>query len=318
MNIRRGTCVVVLLFAVLSINFLASGALAKSYGVMEVTKDLGSLGNFSAALQQTGLADALDNKGLLVFGNISFLVFAPNDAAFANLTGIDLAANETDLKRVVSYHVACGSCAPGELTNGTLLRTLQGENLSITTTDGLSVNGANVLKTKKYDNGSIYVIDKVLIPKSTDGAGIGVIEAAKSMGLNKFAEAVQNAGFADRLNGQGMLGIGALSEGPFTIFAPNDQAYQAFANVNKKAFSTIMGNKDNLRTLLSYHIVDRNSAINRTKADNVETLEGSSQAIDTKEGIVGGASILKSQSYENGIIYEIDQVLIPMKLSMGM
>jgi transforming growth factor-beta-induced protein len=315
MNLRRGASAVVLLFAVLSINFLANGTFAKSYGIAEGTKDLGSLTNFSADLQKTGIADALDNKEILVFGNLSFLVFAPNDAAFANLTGIDLAANETDLKRVISYHIACGSCAPGELTNGTLLRTLQGENLSITTTDGLAVNGAKVLKTKKYDNGSIYVIDRVLIPTSTTGTGMGVVEAAKAMGLSKFADAVQSTEFADRLNGQGVLGIGALAEGPFTIFAPSDQA---MSSVPSAAFNAIMGNKDALRTLLSYHVVDRNSAVNLTKAGNVETLEGSSQAIDTKEGIVGGARILKAQRYDNGIIYEIDQVLIPMKLSMGL
>jgi uncharacterized surface protein with fasciclin (FAS1) repeats len=172
-----------------------------------------------------------------------------------------------------------------------------------------------VLKTKKYDNGTIYVIDKVLIPVSTTGSSTGVIEAAKAGGLNKFAEAVQNAGFVDRLNGQGVQGIGALAEGPFTIFAPSDEA---LASVPPAALSVIMGNKDALRTLLSYHVVDRNSAVNRTKIDNVKTLEGTSQAIDTKVGIVGGARILKAQRYDNGIIYEIDQVLIPMKLSMGM
>ena len=112
-----------------------------------------------------------------------------------------------------------------------------------------------------------------------------------------------------------MLGIGALSEGPFTIFAPSDQA---FSNVPSERLKAILGNKDDLRALLSYHVVDRDSAVNRTRPDNVETLEGSSQAIDTKEGIVGGARILKAQRFENGIIYEVDQVLIPMRLSVGM
>jgi len=314
MNLFRNACIIALLFAVISIGFSAGGALGKGYGVIEASKNLGTLSNFSAALQQTGLVDALDNKGILVFGNISSLVFAPDDAAFANLTGIDLMDNETALKRVVSYHVASASSDSGELANGTLLRTLLGENLSITTSDGLAVNGAKVQKIKKYDNGTIYVIEKVLIPKSTTDS-MGVVEAAKAAGLNKFADAVQSADFADRLNGQGLLGIGALSEGPFTIFAPSDQA---FSNVPSDRLKAILGNKDDLRTLLSYHVVDRDSAVNRTRPDNVETLEGSSQAIDIKEGIVGGARILKAQRFENGIIYEVDQVLIPMRLSMGM
>jgi transforming growth factor-beta-induced protein len=313
MVLGKRVLLVVLLIVALSIGCFAGAASTKGYGVIEASKDIGSLINFSAGLQQTGLSDALNNKGILVFGNLSFMVFAPNDAAFANVTGVDLKANDTALKNVLSYHIVGDIGNLGNLTNGTSLQTLQGENLTVGTKDGLSINGAKVLKTKKYDNGTICVIDKVLMPKKFAGTGMGLVEAAKVLGLNKFVQDIQTANLTDNLNGQGVLGIGALAEGPFTIFAPNDDA---FAKVPAASFSAITGNKEDLTTLLRYHIVSSDSAVNRTRFNSVKTLEGSSLAVDFNARIVGGAKIIGAKRYNNGIIYDIDQVLVPMELSI--
>jgi transforming growth factor-beta-induced protein len=313
MGLNKGVLLAALLIAAMSISCYAGAVNVKSYSVSDAAKDIGSLANFSAGIKQTGLSNTLDNKGILVFGNLSFMVFAPSDSAFANVTGVDLKANETALKNVLSYHIVGGGSNFGNLTNGSSLQTLMGENLTVSTKDGLSVNGAKVLKTKKYDNGTIYEIDEVLMPKNIAGAGMDVVEAAKGLGLNTFVQAIQSTNLSDRLNGQGVLGIGALAEGPFTIFAPSDDA---FAKVPAATLSAITGNKDDLRTLLSYHIVSSDSAVNRTRFNSVKTLEGSSQAVDFKAGIVGGAKIIGAKRYANGIIYEIDQVLVPMKLSI--
>ena len=313
MGLNKGVLLTALLIAALSISCYAGAVNIKVYGVSDAAKDIGSLANFSAGLKQTGLSDTLNNKGILVFGNLSFVVFAPNDVAFANVTGVDLKANETAMKNVLSRHIVGGGNGVGNLNNGSSLQTLMGENLTVSTKDGLSVNGAKVLKTKKYDNGTVYEIDKVLMPKNIAGAGLGVVEAAKGLGLNTFVQAIQSTNLSDRLNGQGVLGIGALSEGPFTIFAPSENA---FAKVPAATLRAITGNKDDLRTLLSYHIVSSDSAINRTRFNSVKTLEGSPQAVDFKAGIVGGAKIIGAKRYANGIIYEIDQVLVPMKLSI--
>jgi len=313
MGLNKGALLAALLIAAMSISCYAGAVNTKGYGVSDAAKDIGSLSNFSAGLMQTGLSDTLNNKGIMVFGNLSFMVFAPNDDAFANVTGVDLKANETALKNVLSYHIVGGGSSFGNLTNGSSLQTLMGENLTVSTKDGLSVNGAKVLKTKKYDNGTIYEIDEVLMPKNITGAGLDVVEAAKGQGLSTFVQAIQSTNFSDRLNGLGVLGIGALAEGPFTIFAPSDDA---FAKIPAATLSAITGNKDDLRTLLGYHIVNSDSAVNRTRSNSVKTLEGSSQAVDFKAGIVGGAKIVGAKRYANGIIYEIDQVLVPMKLSI--
>lgn len=312
MSLNNGALLAGLLIVAMSISCYAS-PVNKSYGVLDAAKDLGSLASFSAGLTETGLSDTLNNRGILVFGNLTFLVFAPSDDAFANVTGVDLKANETALKNVLSYHIVGGGSSSGNLTNDSSLSTLTGENLTVSTKEGLGINGARVQKTKKYDNGTIYEVNKVLMPKDLTGAGLGVAEAAKGLGLGTFAQAIQSANLSDRLNGQGVLGIGALAEGPFTIFAPNDDA---FAKIPAATLSAISGNKDDLAALLSYHIVSSNSAVNRTKSNSVKTLEGSSQAVDFKAGIVGGARIIGAKRYSNGIIYEIDQVLVPMKLSV--
>jgi transforming growth factor-beta-induced protein len=271
------------------------------------------LETFPALLEEAGLADTVENVGILLIGNGSFAVFAPQDDAFSNMsTELEaLEENRTDLRRVLSYHLVCGE-GLDNLSQLSSLETLEGENLTIDHDDGLRVNGAKVVESKSYDNGTIYVIDKLLLPEKTSGAGLGVIEAARDLGAEKFAAALQDAGLADTLNGQGLLGFETLSQGPFTVFAPSDEA---FNNVPKTVMDSIETKEQGMTILLSYHLVEA-SALNTTEAGSVKTVGGESLPVDMRNGLVGGARVLDSKRYDNGIIYMIDQVLIPVKLSM--
>ncbi len=295
----------------------AAGSATASNGILDESKAL-NLTTFSTAVQNANMSETLNNQGVLIIGNGSFIVFAPSDAAFAALAPGDLSnlmENQTDLKRVLSYHVVWNDGTLGNLSSLSSVETLEGENLSLNSTGGLKVNGANVLQVKNYDNGTIYVIDKVLMPKQK-GAGMSFVDAANKLkDIKTFAGDIQSAGLVDNLNGQGLFGLGAIGGGPYTIFAPSDAA---FSKVPAATMKSISSNKDNMMTLLSYHIVESRAVLNNTDASSVKTLDGSSLAIDTKAGIVGGAKVLKSKRYSNGIIYEIDQVLIPLKLSIGM
>jgi len=294
----------------------AAGSATAGNDILNASKAL-NLTTFSTVVQAADMSDTLDNQGVLIFGNESFIVFAPSDAAFSSIAPGDLSnlmENQTDAKRVLSYHIVWNDGTLGNLSSLSSVETLEGENLSLNSTGGLKVNGANVLESKNYDNGTIYVIDKVLMPKQT-GAGMSFVEAANKLGdIKTFVGDIQSAGLVDNLNGQGLFGLGGIGGGPYTIFAPSDAA---FANVSA-TMKSISSNKDNMMTLLSYHIVESKALLNRTDVSSVKTLEGSSLAIDAKAGIVGGAKVLKSERYSNGIIYEIDQVLIPLKLSIGM
>ena len=293
----------------------AEGQGSAEYGILNAAGDMGLTG-FSAALEKTGLAETLDNRGVLLFGNGSFLVFAPRDEAFANVTGLDMMAvmeNRTELRRVLGYHIVWidgPGGANANLSAITSLRTAEGENLTLDHGNGTKVNGAEVVDTRTYDSGIVYVIDRVLIPRKS--AAGGVVGAAEALGVKKFAAAIKSAGLVEKLNGQGPAGIESLSEGPFTIFAPSDAAFGAA----KVRLDSISKKEDGLRTLLGFHIVDARALENRTDSGSMKTLSGDSLAVDIGAGLVGGAAVQKSERYDNSIIYVIDQVLVPVRLSM--
>lgn len=297
-------------------------------GILNASANAGSLSTFSTALGNAGMVGSLENSGIVTIGQSSYYIFAPTDVAFANYMGLgNLMANQTDLRRVMSYHVAWSN-VPLDLRTTKSLRTLEGENLTLVSSNiGLTVNGARVSGSVRYDHGTIYLIDKVLLPKSTAGpAGTSVLDAINSLGdAKKLASYLQSAGFIDRLNGQGVPGITgmqALAEGPFTVLAPSDAA---FGKLPASISSAIGGsNQANLRTLLSYHVISNatmatfnSTGINSTSGLNYATMEGSSVVVDSSFGQVNGAKVLKARRYGNGVVYEIDQVLIPIRLSLG-
>jgi len=140
-----------------------------------------------------------------------------------------------------------------------------------------------------------------------------VVEAANYLGAKKFAAAIKSAGLAETLNGQGLMGMESLSEGPFTVFAPSDSAFDT-----AKAAIDAISKKDatGMVNLLSYHLVNSRSLLNATDSNSARTMLGDSLAVDANLGLVGSANVLRSERYANGIVYVIDQVLVPIRLAM--
>jgi uncharacterized surface protein with fasciclin (FAS1) repeats len=285
---------------------------AAKIAVMDAAANL-SLNEFSAAVESAGLVDTLNNQGVLTFSTGSFVIFAPSDEAFAAVVEADMNAikeNATEQKRILSYHIVWNDGSFENISELSSAKTMQGENLTINNTGGMTVNGANVTTSKIYDNGIIYVIDKVLLPET--GSSLGVAEAADDLGAEKFASAIKSEELVETLNGQGLMGFESLAAGPFTVFAPSDEAFD-----NAKTSLDAIGKKDaGMMNLLSYHIVDASGLLNTTETNSVKTMQGDSMAVDLNMGLVGGANVLKSERYDNGIIYVIDQVLVPIRLSM--
>jgi len=285
---------------------------ASNLSVIDGASELG-LVTFSNALESAGLTSVLNDQGVLHIGSGSFAIFAPSDEAFAAVTDLDMNSvmeNQTELMRVLGYHIVWNSGLFDSISDVSSLRTMEGENLTLDSSESLRVDGANVTQTRKYGSGTIYVIDRVLIPKKS--ASRGAVEAMNDLGAKKFASAVRASGLEEVLNGQGPAGIGSLSEGPFTIFAPSDAAYDKA----KTTLDSIAKKDAGTRTLLSYHIVDAKALTNMTDFNSVKTLSGDSLAIDGSAGNIGGAEVVKSGRYDNGIIYVIDQVLVPIRLSI--
>ncbi len=117
----------------------------------------------TAAVKAAGLDGVLTNDG-------PFTVFAPTDEAFAKLpegTVEGLLANPEKLKKVLLYHVVEGNVMARDVVKLESAKTLNGTSVAINTKDGVKVNDSNLIKTDiKASNGTVHVIDTVLIPKN--------------------------------------------------------------------------------------------------------------------------------------------------------
>lgn len=131
--------------------------------IVETAIAAGSFKTLVAAVTAAGLAETLSGPG-------PFTVFAPTDEAFGKLpagTVEGLLNNIPKLKEVLTYHVVPGKVMAADVIKLASAKTVQGQNVSITTINGVKVDGANVIKTDiETDNGVIHVIDTVILPKS--------------------------------------------------------------------------------------------------------------------------------------------------------
>jgi uncharacterized surface protein with fasciclin (FAS1) repeats len=119
----------------------------------------GSLKTLVTAIKVAGLAETLSRPG-------PFTVFAPNDEAFAKLPKgavEELLKDIPKLRRLLAYHVAPGKALAADVMKLSSAKTVHGQKVTITSDNGIKVNGARVIKTDiAFNNGVIHVIDTVL------------------------------------------------------------------------------------------------------------------------------------------------------------
>ena len=132
-----------------------------------------------------------------------------------------------------------------------------------------------------------------------------IVDTAVEAGSFKtFVAAVKAAGLFDALKG----------EGPFTVFAPSDEA---FARLPMGTVEALLHNKEKLASILLYHVVPgKVMASDVGGIDSAQTLFGQSAEIDTSHGVmVGGAKVVKTDiTCTNGVIHVIDSVMMPKDL----
>jgi len=140
-------------------------ASASAANVVETAQAAGSFKTLIAAAQAAGLADALATTK-----NIT--VFAPTDEAFAKLPAgtVEMLLkpeNKDKLVAILTYHVVPGKVMAADLAGKeTKAKTVQGSEVTISGKDGVTVDGAKVIKADIVtDNGVIHVIDAVILPK---------------------------------------------------------------------------------------------------------------------------------------------------------
>jgi len=129
-----------------------------------------------------------------------------------------------------------------------------------------------------------------------------IVETAiKAGNFKTLVKAVQEAGLVDTLS----------SDGPFTVFAPTDEA---FSKLPKDILENLLDDKEKLTNLLTYHVIDEKVMSDQVVNMNAtKTVNGKDIIIDTTKGVkINNSSIIKTDiECSNGVIHVIDKVLIP-------
>ncbi|MEY3698952.1 MAG: hypothetical protein RL631_1605 [Pseudomonadota bacterium] len=128
-----------------------------------------------------------------------------------------------------------------------------------------------------------------------------IVDTAVDAGSFKtLATALGAAGLIETLKGKG----------PFTVFAPTDEA---FAKIPKADLEALLKDKAKLTAVLTYHVVPGKVMAADVKAGKVKTVQGSDITVTTKNGVmVNKAKVVKTDIVaDNGVIHVIDTVIMP-------
>jgi uncharacterized surface protein with fasciclin (FAS1) repeats len=128
-----------------------------------------------------------------------------------------------------------------------------------------------------------------------------IVDTAVDAGSFKtLATALGAAGLVETLKGKG----------PFTVFAPTDEA---FAKIPKADLEALLKDKAKLTAVLTYHVVSGNVMAADVTAGKVKTVQGSDITVTTKGGVmVNKAKVIKTDIVaDNGVIHVIDTVIMP-------
>lgn len=250
-----------------------------------------------AAVQAAGLVDTLKSEG-------PFTVFAPTDEAFAKLPAGTIEAllkpeNKQQLTDILLYHVLPGKVMAASVSDGLIADTALGTSVFFKVDMGNAyINEAQIIITDiEASNGVIHVIDMVILPKD-------IVDAAVFNKFETLVAAVQAAELVDTLKG----------EGPFTVFAPTDEA---FAKLPAGTLEDLLKpeNKQTLTNILLYHVVPgRVLAEDVVKLTEAETALGQKVTIKVEDGkvFINDAQVIVTDvKTTNGVIHVIDTVILP-------
>jgi uncharacterized surface protein with fasciclin (FAS1) repeats len=237
-----------------------------------------------------------------------FTVFAPTDSAFAALpegTVEALLEDPTgDLAQILLYHVAGAKAFSGDLSDGQMIMTLNGAEVTVTINDdGIFINNAMVTVADiEAGNGVVHVIDAVLLPPTPEPYTVFHV-IAESENHTILEDAIIAAELDDELRG----------EGPFTVFAPTDAAFAALPEGTVEAL--LEDPTGDLADILLIHVlVGAAWSADLNNGQIITTLNGVQVTVDIDEdGVyVDGAKVsITDIEADNGIVHVIDAVILP-------
>lgn len=279
--------------------------------VAAATADLSTL---VQAIEYAGVGNILDGS---TAGE--FTVFAPTNAAFSALLASLGVSSLNDLPRdavkdILLYHVVSGRVRSTDLATGYVNSSLNFAgstdplSLFVNLASGVKINEASVTAADvAADNGVVHVVDKVLVPPTV------VNHALNNPNFSTLVAALTRPDL-------GVDYVTTLSgDGPFTVFAPTNDAFTALlTELGAASLDDIPA--ATLNAVLQYHVVNganvRSSAL--TEGQVVTTLQGGTFTV----GLAGGAKITDGQGRvsniiavdvqgANGVVHAIDKVILP-------
>jgi len=267
------------------------------------------------------LASLITTLGLdaeLTKKNKEFTVFAPTEAAFesflANLPtgGLELITSNGVLEEIVKFHVIGEPLLSSDFVPYIEIETVQGDTIKETRGSpiilnyGTEVETADILAT----NGVLHSVKKVLIPRSFPISKNVVELLINEEDVSDLKDLVLFLNLVQTL----------ISEGPFTIFAPTNKAFQDFRDTlpdeGEGSFSDLLKSGVVLDVVLN-HVVQGDAILSSTleSGASVSTLGGGELTVSIADdgtvkigdGIVTKADVLGV----NGVIHFVDQILLP-------
>ncbi|MGY8879319.1 MAG: fasciclin domain-containing protein, partial [Dehalococcoidia bacterium] len=290
--------------------------------IVDIAVEDGRFETLVAALQAADLVSTLSGEG-------PFTVFAPTDDAFAALPDGVVAGLLEDipsLTEVLTYHVVSGTVLAETVVGLTSAATLQGEEVTIEVIDpnrppltigNVMIDGATVLITDIIgSNGVIHVIDAVILPSAIAASLATPEDAMDSMVVSKtivdiavedgrfgtLVTALQAAGLVETLSG----------DGPFTVFAPTDDAFAALPD---GVVAGLLEDIPALTDVLTYHVISGSVLAEQVVGlTSATTLQGEDVTIAVNDGsvMIDGAKVIITDIIgSNGVIHVIDAVILP-------
>jgi transforming growth factor-beta-induced protein len=222
------------------------------------------------------------------------------DDAFDPLDVDELTDDAEILNRVLTHHVVSGTLPSGQLSGGETPTTLEGGSVEIGVSDGtVTVNGIPVTTADiETRNGIVHVIDGVLLER------LDVVQRATvTSNLSTLATTVGEAGLAQSLKG----------DGPFTVFAPTNDAlgqYNADALVGENRPQGL------LERILQYHVISGQALASGdlpSSGESPQTLEGGTITINVGDGVTLNGRVdvpVTDIEVRNGVVHLLDDVLL--------
>merc|ERR1711990_925158 len=204
--------------------------------------------------------------------------------------------------------------ASSELTNGQSIETVQGKDVTVTINpNGVFINTESQVVTPDVEatNGIVHIVNKVLVPPGFEpGSDKDIVELAQATDdLSTLVQAVVAGGLVDTLK----------STGPFTVFAPTNDA---FGKLDAKLLDALLKpeNKEKLAAVLTYHVVANGKVASSdlTDGQQITTVQGENVTvtINTNGVFINTDPQVVTPDVEatNGIVHIINKVLVPPNL----